>query len=341
MRGVRARLAVLLLALGLPAAPAAAHEGRGIAADAERRVLYFTDNLRNIVWKLDAAGRRSVFATGVHTNNLILDAAGNLYADHFTSHLLRFTPDGRREEVLSPAERQRRLGEFAPFLQVDRAGNLYFLAAHAADPNAPVVARLSPEGEVTPVVSGTWRAGLHAAQWGPDGSLYVAHEHAISRISPEGKISLLAGGSAPGFQDGAGGLARFDRPLGLAFDARGRLYVADSGNAHVRVVLPDGRVEIAAHSRWYAPPRGVAVLDGAAYVLEDLYLPLPGFAGPRVRRLRGHDAETVTTVWAWSRPGAIYAGLALGAVLGAAAVFLAGRSLWRMRQRALRSQPVA
>lgn len=49
--------------------------------------------------------------------------------------------------------------------------------------------------------------------------------------------SLVAGGSEAGFRDGAFALARFNNPLGLAFDEGGKqLYVADSGNQRIRVI---------------------------------------------------------------------------------------------------------
>jgi hypothetical protein len=49
--------------------------------------------------------------------------------------------------------------------------------------------------------------------------------------------SLVAGGDEAGFRDGAFALARFNEPLGLAFDESGhKLYVADSGNHRIRVV---------------------------------------------------------------------------------------------------------
>src|SRR5436309_3443597 len=57
---------------------------------------------------------------------------------------------------------------------------------------------------------------------------------------PDVIVSSLAGSMAPGDADGPGHAARFDRPTGLALDADGSLYVADTGNHRIRKVSPAG-----------------------------------------------------------------------------------------------------
>ena len=68
------------------------------------------------------------------------------------------------------------------------------------------------------------------------------HSHSLAPVSPEGKVTLLAGCGAPKRADGVGAEAAFHAPNGLAIDAAGNLYVADSGNHCLRRVTPDGRV---------------------------------------------------------------------------------------------------
>jgi len=76
------------------------------------------------------------------------------------------------------------------------------------------------------------------------GNLYVADtgNHAIRKVTPRGEVTTLAGGGVPGFADGNGRDARFNGPMGVAVDAAGRVYVADTWNDRIRVVEPDGRV---------------------------------------------------------------------------------------------------
>ena len=56
------------------------------------------------------------------------------------------------------------------------------------------------------------------------------------------RAQILAGCGAPRHADGVGAAAAFHAPNGLAADADGYLYVADSGNHTVRRVSPDGEV---------------------------------------------------------------------------------------------------
>jgi sugar lactone lactonase YvrE len=63
----------------------------------------------------------------------------------------------------------------------------------------------------------------------------------IRHLTPDGVVTTIAG-SASGAADGLGTEAKFRRPLGLAVDRNGNLYVADTGNhtirKGVRVIAP-------------------------------------------------------------------------------------------------------
>ncbi|MGI8672675.1 MAG: gluconolaconase [Luteitalea sp.] len=93
-----------------------------------------------------------------------------------------------------------------------------------------------------------------------DGTIYFSDagdSHRIRTISPTGQVSTVAGGGG-GFADGAGATARFSTPSGLAIDAAGVLYIADTGNNAIRRLSPEGGVTTMAGS-------GVAGdLDGRA-----------------------------------------------------------------------------
>lgn len=74
------------------------------------------------------------------------------------------------------------------------------------------------------------------------GNLWIASEvgdHAIRKIGTDGQVLTIAG-DLEGFADGPGPEARFRYPRGLAFDADGNLFVADTGNNRIRKVAPDG-----------------------------------------------------------------------------------------------------
>ena len=142
---------------------------------------------------------------------------------------------------------------------------------------------------------------------GVDDSVYVADwgNHRIRRISPDGTVSTFAGSGVTGIEnlggyvDGPASSAEFAGPWGVDTDAVGRLYVADSRNHRIRVVLPspDGPVVATmagsgdvgfdaggwldgdASESQFNLARGLAVpSDGTVYVA--------GYEGQRVRRIR-------------------------------------------------------
>lgn len=76
------------------------------------------------------------------------------------------------------------------------------------------------------------------------GTLFVADSknHCIRSVSPTGDVSTYSGFGNAGFTDGVGTGARFNTPRGLAIDAAGILYVADSLSQRIRAVATDGSV---------------------------------------------------------------------------------------------------
>ncbi|MDX6288959.1 MAG: hypothetical protein QOH42_758 [Blastocatellia bacterium] len=91
------------------------------------------------------------------------------------------------------------------------------------------------------------------------GSLLVADtgNNRIRKISPEGVVSTLAGNGTAGYADGAAAQAQFNGPIGIAVDAPGNVYVADTYNDRIRKITPDGNVSTVAGA-------GLGYLDGPA-----------------------------------------------------------------------------
>ena len=127
-----------------------------------------------------------------------------------------------------------------------------------ADTANATVRRISPVGVVTTLAGsstargnadGTGSAATFNAPVGiaadAAGNLFVADSmnHTIRRVTSGGVVSTFAGtAGAAGSTDGAGALARFNLPTGLAVDSAGNVFVADTLNNTLRRISPIGIV---------------------------------------------------------------------------------------------------
>jgi sugar lactone lactonase YvrE len=161
-------------------------------------------------------------------------------------------------------------------IAVDRAGMVYI-----ADTGNHRIRTLSPQG-VVGTLAGTGAPGYvdgpggqaqfngpHDIAVGADGTVYVldTFNYRVRRISPDGTVSTMAGGGEVGpdqgdYVDGPATVARFTYATGIAVDASGTVYVADSYNARIRAVSPTGEVWTIAGSG------GDGVEDGPAQLAQ-------------------------------------------------------------------------
>jgi sugar lactone lactonase YvrE len=93
---------------------------------------------------------------------------------------------------------------------------------------------------------------------GPDGCVYFSDDvhHLVRKLTPNGELAVVAGnprmnsrGARMAGFSGDGGpatQAELSAPSGIAFDAKGDLYIADKGNGRIRVVDRKGIIRTAA-----------------------------------------------------------------------------------------------
>ena len=192
--------------------------------------------------------------------DLAVDAAGYIYVSDRSSHTIRrisqageVTTFAGRAGAPGFAEGRGVAAQFnlPAGLVFDPQGNLF-----VADTNNNRIRKITPEGVVSTVagqaqgsVDGTGTGARLALPRGiamdRGGNLYWADglTHTIRKMTPGGAVTTLAGRAAEtGTADGAGATARFNSPTGVAVDAGGNIFVADTNNHVIRRITPAGEV---------------------------------------------------------------------------------------------------
>jgi hypothetical protein len=146
------------------------------------------------------------------------------------------------------------------------------------------------------------------------GDLYFTdvYNHCVRKVSADGTISTVAGGTFGYGGDGSWAVsAKFRFPHGIAVDPAGRILIADSGNNRVRMVDLDGRIYTVAGT-------GVAGFsgDGGAAVDAQLNYPYPvvvdSSGGMLIADLRNYRVRTASLTTAYDQPGDLAVGDSLG-----------------------------
>lgn len=188
---------------------------------------------------------------------MALDTLGNLLVADSANHCLRrLNLDG---SVVTLAGQPGQPGMDATHfdsptaLAVAPDGTIF-----VADSGNHVIRRVLPGGRISTVAGKAGESGAMDGLAGEarfhsplglalaqDGSLVVADagNHAIRRIASDATVSTLAGSLGVwGTEDGPAATARFNGPVGLAFDAAGNLLIADSANHTLRRFSTNGTV---------------------------------------------------------------------------------------------------
>jgi hypothetical protein len=229
----------------------------------------------DVVYRVSPGGKRTIFAGGGTAtypgygdggpataastgtlSGLAVDSKGNVYfgdggISGSGTHVRKVTPEGIISTVAGTA---RGAVDDVRGMAVDRQGNLYIADG---SPYSRVY-KVTPSGKTT-TFAGSGRAGFSGdggpatkamlyqpsdVAVGAKGNVYIADpgNNRVRKVSRGGKITTFAGTGyrfpSPTFSgDGGPALkAHLFRPLGVAVDAQGNVYILDSGNLRVRKV---------------------------------------------------------------------------------------------------------
>ena len=239
----------------------------GIAVTPEGTV-FVADSGGNEVYRIALGGKVTALSAQIGRTNfsepisVVVDSGGNVFvANHGDKTILKITPAGVASIFAGKPGASGSAdgaGDEARFnsprgIAVDAQNNVY-----VADEGNSNIRKITPAGVVSTLAGTAGQAGKtdgtglaasfrqpHGLGVDASGNVFVADtgNHCIRKITADGVVTTFAGQAGQNDNiDGAGSLARFNQPRGIAVDNAGNVFVADADNRSIREITPDGIV---------------------------------------------------------------------------------------------------
>jgi sugar lactone lactonase YvrE len=283
-----------------PAMSASFSDPFGIAVDKRGNVIVTDGGQSNRIRRVTVdgkvhtiAGSNEGFADGnalqaqFNTpSGIAIDNGGNIViADTSNNRIRKLSTDGTKVSTIAGSGvagfKDGRTGE-AQFdgpigIAVDKHGNVF-----VADAYNDSIRKITTDGAVT-TVAGTGSPGFGDGQAtgaafdtpcgvavDKDGNVFVADtgNHAVRKITPQGEVTTIAGGTDAGPQ---GGEVRLNRPVGIGVTHDGFLFISDEGSGKIVRIAPDGegRTYAGSVAGFADSVGGYARLNGPASIAID------------------------------------------------------------------------
>jgi len=245
------------------AADAEFYYPQGLTLDSQGNI-YVADYGNNVIRKITTDGTVSTYAgngvaayvDGAAINvaafsgpaALAFDKQGNLYVADENNNMIRkitsagvvsrvagVTSAGYTNTTVNTANSVYGAFRKPSGIAVDGNGTIY-----VADLGNSAIRQITSAGVITTIAGGPGQTTLVGTPFGltmdVNGNLFITDEAGrVMELTSTKILYLLAGSpSVMGYADGSGTTAQFNTPLGIAVDANGNIYIADSNNNRIR-----------------------------------------------------------------------------------------------------------
>ncbi|MBI3481746.1 MAG: hypothetical protein HY015_02000 [Bacteroidetes bacterium] len=244
------------------------HPSVSIIMDSKGNVYY--SDLKQ-VWKISTNGKKTIVVNGVHTHELFLDEADNLYGEHlwyngekantWGYYVWKLSPDGKLEKIIPPTEGFPNNYSFVR----DKNGNMYLADRES---KCQKVVRISKDGTKT-------KPGDHCLEnirWmvcDAEGIVYLIDLHDLKKVDQQGYVKTLA----KDLPDKKFSQLFVDPPhylSGLSLDKQENIYVADYSGRQVKKVTPTKQVSVFAETKIpWSPTGSLLAPNGDFWILEN------------------------------------------------------------------------
>lgn len=259
---------LIILCLFLLPEKVNAHPGIGIVMDSHGNVFY-TDLVH--VWKITKDGRRTIAVRDVHTHELFMDAADNLYGEHewyegeatdkWGNYVWRLTSDGKFEKIIEDVEG---FLDNTTLLR-DLDSNTYWTSKQE---KGEIINKQDKDGQCSILTEHLFDDIRWMYFSKEDQSLYVVDRLKVKKISSAGHVEIIAQNlkdNKPAFA----GVADHHYVYGLCTDNNQNLYIALFGASSVVKIDSHGRRSTFYQSEQDWSPCGILIApDDVKWIME-------------------------------------------------------------------------